>query len=89
MKFRYNNDLCYHDQIEAMTMSRIVVMKDGYIQQVGAPKEIMIIQIIFLLVIYWYTSMNFIHGKFTQVVNLCELPKPHVDLLKKVMKTKK
>ena len=30
-----------HDQIEAMTMaSRIVVMKDGYIQQVGSPKDI-------------------------------------------------
>jgi len=30
-----------HDQIEAMTMaSRIVVMKDGWIQQVGEPKEI-------------------------------------------------
>jgi multiple sugar transport system ATP-binding protein len=30
-----------HDQIEAMTMaSRIVVMKSGIIQQVGAPKEI-------------------------------------------------
>jgi len=30
-----------HDQIEAMTMaSRIVVMKDGYIMQVGAPKQI-------------------------------------------------
>jgi multiple sugar transport system ATP-binding protein len=30
-----------HDQVEAMTMaSRIVVMKDGYIQQVGSPKEI-------------------------------------------------
>ncbi len=30
-----------HDQIEAMTMAtRIVVMKDGYVQQVGAPKEI-------------------------------------------------
>ncbi|HOA63461.1 MAG: sn-glycerol-3-phosphate ABC transporter ATP-binding protein UgpC [Acholeplasmataceae bacterium] len=30
-----------HDQVEAMTMaSRIVVMKDGYIQQVGTPKEI-------------------------------------------------
>ena len=30
-----------HDQIEAMTMaSRIVVMKDGYIQQVGTPAEI-------------------------------------------------
>ena len=30
-----------HDQIEAMTMaSRIVVMKDGHIQQVGTPSEI-------------------------------------------------
>ncbi len=30
-----------HDQTEAMTMaSRIVVMKDGYIQQIGSPKEI-------------------------------------------------
>ncbi|MDE7453800.1 MAG: ATP-binding cassette domain-containing protein [Clostridia bacterium] len=30
-----------HDQIEAMTMaSRIVVMKDGFIQQIGAPNEV-------------------------------------------------
>lgn len=30
-----------HDQTEAMTMAdRIVVMKDGYIQQIGAPKEV-------------------------------------------------
>ncbi len=30
-----------HDQTEAMTMAdRIVVMKDGYIQQVGTPKEV-------------------------------------------------
>ena len=30
-----------HDQTEAMTMaSRIVVMKDGYIQQIGTPREI-------------------------------------------------
>ncbi|MCF7923710.1 MAG: sn-glycerol-3-phosphate ABC transporter ATP-binding protein UgpC [Candidatus Izimaplasma sp.] len=30
-----------HDQIEAMTMAnRIVVMKDGFIQQIGAPKDI-------------------------------------------------
>jgi len=30
-----------HDQIEAMTMAtRIVVMKDGYVQQVGTPKDI-------------------------------------------------
>ena len=30
-----------HDQIEAMTMAdRIVVMKDGYVQQVGTPEEL-------------------------------------------------
>ena len=30
-----------HDQVEAMTMAdRIVIMKDGYIQQIGAPKDI-------------------------------------------------
>lgn len=30
-----------HDQTEAMTMaSRIVIMKDGFIQQVGSPKEV-------------------------------------------------
>lgn len=30
-----------HDQTEAMTMaSRIVVMKDGFIQQIGSPKEV-------------------------------------------------
>lgn len=30
-----------HDQTEAMTMaSRIVVMRNGYVQQIGAPKEI-------------------------------------------------
>ena len=30
-----------HDQTEAMTMAdRVVVMKDGYIQQIGTPKEI-------------------------------------------------
>ena len=30
-----------HDQIEAMTMAtRIVIMKDGYIQQIGTPSEV-------------------------------------------------
>src|SRR5262245_64390895 len=30
-----------HDQVEAMTLgSRVVVMKDGYVQQVGEPMEI-------------------------------------------------
>ena len=30
-----------HDQVEAMTLgSRVVVMKDGWVQQVGEPMEI-------------------------------------------------
>ena len=30
-----------HDQVEAMTMAnRIVIMKDGYIKQIGTPKEV-------------------------------------------------
>ena len=44
---RLHNDLktifiyVTHDQIEAMTMgSKIVVLKDGYIQQIGTPNEI-------------------------------------------------
>lgn len=32
-----------HDQTEAMTMAdRIVIMKDGFIQQIGTPKKFMI-----------------------------------------------
>ena len=54
-----------HDQIEAMTMaSRIVVMKDGYIQQVGAPKEIYDNPInTFVAGFIGTPSMNFVHGK--------------------------
>ncbi len=40
---RLNSTTIYvtHDQIEAMTMAtRIVVMKDGRVQQVGSPKEV-------------------------------------------------
>lgn len=40
---RLNTTTIYvtHDQTEAMTMaSRIVIMKDGFIQQVGTPKEV-------------------------------------------------
>lgn len=40
---KFNTSTIYvtHDQIEAMTMGdRIVVMRDGYIQQVASPKEI-------------------------------------------------
>ncbi|WP_025724456.1 ABC transporter ATP-binding protein [Acholeplasma granularum] len=40
-KFDTSTIYVTHDQIEAMTMGdRIVVMRDGYIQQVASPKEI-------------------------------------------------
>ena len=54
-----------HDQIEAMTMAtRIVVMKDGHIMQVGTPKEIYDHpNNIFVGGFIGTPPMNFIHGK--------------------------
>lgn len=53
-----------HDQIEAMTMaSRIVVMRDGRIQQVGNPKEIYEHPAnVFVGGFIGTPPMNFIHG---------------------------
>lgn len=54
-----------HDQTEAMTMaSRIVVMKDGVIQQIGSPKEIYDNpRTVFVGGFIGSPAMNFIHGK--------------------------
>ena len=54
-----------HDQIEAMTMaSRIVVMKDGWIQQIGAPKDIYDNPAnVFVGGFIGTPPMNFIHGR--------------------------
>ena len=54
-----------HDQIEAMTMaSRIVVMKDGYIQQIGEPDEIYRYPSnMFVAGFIGTPAMNFIHGR--------------------------
>ncbi|HNZ50169.1 MAG TPA: sn-glycerol-3-phosphate ABC transporter ATP-binding protein UgpC [Bacilli bacterium] len=54
-----------HDQIEAMTMAtRIVVMKDGYIQQIGSPKEIYDFpNNIFVGGFIGTPPMNFLEGK--------------------------
>ncbi len=54
-----------HDQTEAMTMAdRIVVMKDGYIQQVGSPKEIYNKPAnMFVANFIGSPAMNFIRGK--------------------------
>ncbi len=57
-----------HDQIEAMTMAdRIVVMKDGWVMQVGTPKEIYDNpNNIFVGGFIGTPPMNFIHGKITK-----------------------
>ena len=54
-----------HDQIEAMTMaSRIVVMRDGYIQQIGEPNEVYQHPVnMFVAGFIGTPAMNFLHGK--------------------------
>ena len=53
-----------HDQTEAMTMAdRIVVMKDGYIQQVGTPKDLYFDPVnMFVAGFIGEPPMNFIEG---------------------------
>ena len=55
-----------HDQTEAMTMAdRIVVMKDGYIQQVGTPKEVyQHPHNMFVAGFIGSPAMNFLTGKY-------------------------
>lgn len=55
-----------HDQTEAMTMAtRIVVMKDGYIQQIGTPKEVYNNPAnIFVGGFIGAPAMNFFRGKY-------------------------
>ncbi|NQD68036.1 TOBE domain-containing protein, partial [Bacillus haikouensis] len=57
-----------HDQTEAMTMaSRIVVMKDGVIQQVGSPKEVYDKpENVFVGGFIGSPAMNFFHGKIEE-----------------------
>ncbi|TFD97676.1 ABC transporter ATP-binding protein [Jeotgalibacillus sp. R-1-5s-1] len=57
-----------HDQTEAMTMAtRIVVMKDGVIQQVGSPKEVYDNpENVFVGGFIGSPAMNFFSGKLTE-----------------------
>ncbi|NBJ69124.1 MULTISPECIES: sn-glycerol-3-phosphate ABC transporter ATP-binding protein UgpC [Clostridia] len=57
-----------HDQTEAMTMAtRLVVMKDGIIQQIGAPKEVYDNpDNVFVGGFIGSPSMNFFRGKLTE-----------------------
>ena len=67
---KLNTTIIYvtHDQTEAMTMaSRIVVMKDGYIQQIGAPKEIYEHPAnMFVAGFLGSPAMNFIEGTYKE-----------------------
>jgi multiple sugar transport system ATP-binding protein len=79
-----------HDQIEAMTMaSRILVMKDGYIMQVGAPKEIYDHpNNMFVAGFIGTPPMNFISGKvdknqvFIAGVHRIQVPNDKFELIK-------
>lgn len=55
-----------HDQVEAMTMAdRIVVMKDGYVQQIGTPKEIYNHPSnVFVATFIGAPAMNIIHAEY-------------------------
>ncbi|WP_156288785.1 ABC transporter ATP-binding protein [Oceanobacillus salinisoli] len=57
-----------HDQTEAMTMAtRLVVMKDGIIQQIGAPKEVYDSpENVFVGGFIGSPSMNFFNGTLTE-----------------------
>ena len=56
-----------HDQVEAMTMgTRIVVMKDGFVQQIGAPQHLYDYPInTFVAGFIGTPQMNFFNGRIT------------------------
>lgn len=77
-----------HDQTEAMTMaSRIVIMKDGFIQQVGTPKEVYNYPInVFVGGFIGSPAMNFFTGILTDTGvllgdNLLHLPEKKLKQL--------
>ena len=78
-----------HDQTEAMTMAdRIVVMKDGYIQQIGSPKEIYNNPVnLFVAGFLGSPATNFLrgtysNGKFNVAGMHIDLPKMYLECLK-------
>lgn len=80
-----------HDQIEAMTMAtRIVVMKDGYVQQVGAPKEVYDYpKNVFVGSFIGTPPMNFLKGKivgnhFVKGDTEIEIPEGKLSELKRL-----
>lgn len=77
-----------HDQIEAMTMAdRIVVMKDGFVQQIGTPKELYFDPAnAFVAGFIGDPPMNFIDGMITNNTFVSEKAKVSFDLGKIIHK---
>jgi multiple sugar transport system ATP-binding protein len=75
-----------HDQTEAMTMAdRIVVMKDGYVQQVGTPRELYFEPVnVFVAGFIGEPPMNFVRGKVQK--GKFQIGKNTVDLAPKLGK---
>lgn len=82
---RLNTTTIYvtHDQIEAMTMGdRIVVMKDGLVQQVGSPREIYNQPAnMFVAGFLGSPNMNFLEGKLTNEGGRLIFTAPGITLL--------
>ena len=82
-----------HDQTEAMTMAdRIVVMKQGIVQQVGSPKEIYDHpENLFVAGFIGAPTMNFLRGKIvehnfqTKDGGVIEIPEGHYTRLKELV----
>ena len=72
-----------HDQIEAMTMaSRIVVMKDGFIQQIGEPNEVYRNpNNMFVAGFIGTPAMNFLHGRLENGCFLLDGTDEKIELL--------
>ncbi len=72
-----------HDQIEAMTMGdRIVVMKDGIIQQAASPEELYNHPVnIFVAGFIGAPSMNFITGTLTEQAGAVRFKANNIDVL--------
>ena len=63
-----------HDQVEAMTMGdRIIILKDGIIQQVGSPVEVYHNPVnMFVAGFIGAPAMNFIHGGIKDGMLVCD-----------------
>ena len=76
-----------HDQVEAMTMAdRIVVLKDGVVQQVGSPMELYENpQSLFVAGFIGSPKMNFLTGKFADPFKAATVGvrSEHIDIVPK------